>query len=255
MKRNTFSNSKLEIDKRRALKRRDETEERGRVHEILTYLCYALSPDDLCNGMVPRYQYCPNPYIEEMDGTFTLRHTPSIIDVAFFKEGVVKAIVDAKDWKYLIQRDVVGFLNQLDIYSQGISEDPNLEKVLVFSRLTGADMGVLDEVLVEYYEETGRMVEYTDRLIGLEELLEESRERGVLRKIKYSINHLEGRGLKKYLNMLDYAIADFMMRTGDMMKSLENIGGELDMGLNCVIEFKGSYSIEPRVVKGQLRGR
>lgn len=250
-KRNVFSNPDLEVNLEGVIKKEDVKEDvslKGRAHEVLTYLSYAFSLENRdVEGSFPFYQFCPDPLIQNSrgEGKPIVMCTPSIVDIAFVKgDGNLSAVVEAKDCGEIRGKNVFSFFNQLDRYAR----DRDIERVLVFSHLEDYMIRVLEGVLDIYRKGGGREISYCT-LEDLEYRIE-SRYREVYERIKNNVSVLKDNALKLYLEIIEYAIADFMINTREMEESIDKIkiGCKFDMRSHCVIYYRGRYSVEPRVV-------
>ena len=201
------------------------------VHEVLTYLNYALISNNL-----PIYQLCINAKFEERNGKTTLIHTPSVMDIAKMNKRILEEVIDAKCYCHITKRDIKEFVEQLERYSNGTTT--NLR--LVFNSLNTKEkelLGILPEsISFSVIEDIEKKLKDEDKQLYF--LIKEkiSKDNSFVYSVQYAI--------KEAIEQKNGSI-----RT-ELRKSLKNPTKKINLSLSCFVYHVGRYYLVNRVVNG-----
>ena len=206
------------------------------VHEVLTYLNYALISNNL-----PIYQLCINAKFEERNGKTTLIHTPSVMDIAKMNKRILEEVIDAKCYCHITKRDIKEFVEQLERYSNGTTT--NLR--LVFNSLNTKEkelLGILPEsISFSVIEDLEKKLKDEDKQLYF--LIKEkiSKDNSFVYSIQYAI--------KEAIEQKNGSI-----RT-ELRKSLKNSAKKSNLSTYCFVYHGERYYLVNRVANGNSGNR
>jgi predicted nucleic acid-binding protein len=206
------------------------------VHEVLTYLNYALISNNL-----PIYQLCINAKFEERNGKTTLIHTPSVMDIAKMNKRILEEVIDAKCYCHITKRDIKEFVEQLERYSNGTTT--NLR--LVFNSLNTKEkelLGILPEsISFSVIEDIEKKLKDEDKQLYF--LIKEkiSKDNSFVYSIQYAI--------KEAIEQKNGSI-----RT-ELRKSLKNSAKKSNLSTYCFVYHGERYYLVNRVANGNSGNR
>ena len=206
------------------------------VHEVLTYLNYALISNDL-----PIYQLCIDAKFEERNGKTTLIHTPSVMDIAKMNKRILEEVIDAKCYCHITKRDIKEFVEQLERYSNGTTT--NLR--LVFNSLNTKEkelLGILPEsISFSVIEDIEKKLKDEDKQLYF--LIKEkiSKDNSFVYSIQYAI--------KEAIEQKNGSI-----RT-ELRKSLKNSAKKSNLSTYCFVYHGERYYLVNRVANGNSGNR